>query len=593
MPEGAPKQKTKEFEEHFGALAEIQNETDLKEFEEHFEGLTDQVETKEQPAQVVEKKEKEGISANEIGIAAVEGMVVAVEEESKRTLDAAKTPEDAATAPTEEVKGTIEGTSAPKIELTKEDREAHLDFIGRTAEGGDEAAPNHNIIGRLGARLERFGIKLANAPQNIALGIIEKWYSRRAAVAEGKFEECKRELAKAEEALVAKDKSVELARTAGDPTFDTKYAVRMNKERNDLVNKIEKSKTNLNAAHVALEHYNGKKTTWESRQNNLAEKIVGEIDKRLRPSRERFAELTGKNERVTKEIDRLKQLKERGETRFKELRAQLANNPTAKGEIRIKFAKVEEKLKLINADYEQFTKAQSRIGAKMNNSNTYLGQWDVMRNEQLRVTSKDNRYAEPGIQTQAERKENREPVHSHAPNIDISEPGVVAASQAKTEASAQIKTPEADNNNEPAESVEKEIGGGNEPTPPTPGGATMRPLRVEDLSELEYIPRLESTQELKTDAGAYLKIWNDLFGKEMEIKEQDIVAFRPIGYTWEDLSLKQFEDAFKKALEKKLPQERVVYTKNNEKIVYTPAAIEERMKKIREAYMQQAQKKAA
>ena len=514
--------------------------------------------------------------------------VAAVEEGLTRTPDAAKTPEVAATAPTEEVKEaernerTAGGkTSAPEVQPpTKEERERHFDMYGQKTESADEAAPNHNIIGRFGARLERMGIKLINAPQNIVLEKIYNWYDKRAAIAEGRHEECKRELAEAEAKLGTLDKSIELARTAGE--FDASLSDKMNKERKGLVNKIEKSKTNLNAAHVSLEHYNGKKTTWESRQHNLAEKIVGEIDKRLRPSREVFAELAGQNERVTKEIDRVKQLKESGETRFKELHAQLANNPATKSEIRIKLAKVEEKLKLINDDYEQFTKAQSRIGAKMNNANTYIGQWDVMRNEQLRVTNKDNRYAEPGAQTQAERKENRKPVHSHMPDIVESE--VAAAPQENTEASAPFKTPETDNSNEPAESAGHGVDEGNEPTPP--GGAAARPLTVEE-------PRLESTQELKTNAGAYVKIWNDLFGKEMEIKEQDIVAFRPIGYTWEDLSLKQFEDAFKKALEKKLPQERVVYTKNNEKVTYTPAAIEDRMKKIREAYTQQAQKKAA
>jgi hypothetical protein len=531
--------KTKEREQEEDVISSAEAQAIEKstpkapeETEKEVKGMLNQTDI----ADVLEEGRKQAEQNRTVTIG--EAGFAAIEEELNRASEtvvapeAAENPKPIATPEAAGIKKAVETFG----EITPGDPNFYQSLEETTKE---DTAPNHTIIGRLGARLERFGIKVASAPQKAALEMMYGWRSEHAARAEGKFEERKRDLAKAEEDLVAKDAEVERARTAGDKKFDAKYAIKMGEERAKLVNKRDKAKTRLKSAQVSLEHYNGQKAGWENKQKNLAEKIVVQIDQKLQPSREAFAELARQKGEVDKEIAAHTQAREMHEAYLTDLRARIAANPAVaeKMEIKTKIKTAVEMLNQVNNEYAQLAKEQGRIGAKMNRANLYIGQWDVMRNEQLRETAKDRRHFNPGEQVQEERGAYREPDLSHAPKA--SEPEVAAA-QTNTETSVQTDTPE----------------------PANPGAAAP----------------MEASQELKTDAGSYIKKWNELFKNEVKINPEAFADTYKIKLG-DSIPTTDIENAIASMLTKGVTGANLLYMKSD---------IESRFKIVREEFKKAA-----
>ena len=405
-------------------------------------------------------------NTEEIGRAAVEAEVQKMEAEAARA-----TPE---TERVEEVRR-VEVKSAPEVQAPGDANFHHSLTEIKEGDIGAPPTPSHSIFSRIGAHVERMGINLANAPKYAALEFMYNWRNEHAIEATKEYIKQEKEITKVDAELEKKikelDGQIELARTTGH--YDTKTAMEVDKQRAKLVNKRDEAKTSLKKAHKNLEHWNGKKTTWENRIKNVADNTMAGVDKRLQPSRDAFAELARQKESVGKEIEKYKAGKELGQSKLAELRARLATNPLApeKAEIRAKLQAIEAVLGRIEDKYKEYTKEQGRIGVKMNKANTYIGEWNVMREEQLGITNKDRRYFNPGLQKQSERGPNREYEHSHAPNTNEQEP---AAPSGATSETAGEYNPQPEENRESAQEV----------------------------------------RELKIDLNTYLQKWNGRFGKD-------------------------------------------------------------------------------
>lgn len=375
----------------------------------------------------------------------------------------------------------------------------------------------HSFIGDIGSALQRAQLNLLNKP---TLALFEKMYRRqseKAAKSEAVYLDKDSAVKGFEARLTKLDESSEKVRAGG--LYNPKTAAKIERERNVLLQQIEKAKTAKDAAHVTLESRNNKKAYWENKQKNLANEVIDKVEEKARPYIEMSeATKTGEKELVTR-MESLKKIREAGQQGLKEYRAQIKSKNIDAGEralLQIKIDGIKDCIKRIDLEYKSKNKERFAINEKKIAANTRLGKWNTFTNQYTRVGSRDRRYANPGLQEKVASGPDREYTFSHAP---------------------EDAAPAPDPTVPPETPVEKE-------------------------------PILETTPN------EYAKRWNNLYGREFSLSADMFSKARHLD-PGQKLTFVQIENQLQAYFKKIQP---------GGKLLYTPAAVQKRARKIRETF---------
>jgi len=375
----------------------------------------------------------------------------------------------------------------------------------------------YSVFGRLGAKFERLGIKIASAPKKDMLERMSQWRGERAIKAEAGWTGAKKAIEVIEGKLAqleaGRQASEDKIKSGGAHLYDAKVAAKQQIEytrsRNRLMIELEKAKTKENKAHAKFEYRTHKKEGADNKQNNFANKIVRGVDARLESDKVKFAELMATQDTINKEFERIQSAVEFGKKGIETLRTKLQAIEDIPGKeafvdsIQDRIQEIEKIIGDLHAYREKKEKELAGIASKMSSLNLYLGQWNVFRNEELRVTTQERNYADHVPQHVEEAGENREHTYSHAPETPPEVPAAPQAAPANPEPQA---TPETEAN-------------------------------------------LETIGDKETDARTYLKKWNELFEGDSKITARDLLPARIFGKS--TMPVKDMEKVVQKFLETK------------------------------------------
>ncbi len=282
----------------------------------------------------------------------------------------------------------------------------------------------HSPFGRFASRVERAGMRLMNAPQELAYSAMVRWRGEHATAAEVDYKNQEKIVKDMQASLKEKDtkRDAMIAEHAakGLPTAD--IAMVLEGERAKVLKKIEKAQKQMDRAGKKLEDLNARKAGWAKKENDLAERTMAKIDQRLTPERGTFDALNVQKSEILKKLESLKRARDMGHQGLQELEAQLKTNPSLINNVAIpdKIAAVKELLGRIDDEFSLHTKAINRIDAKMRKANSYISDWMGYRNEEARVTSQDRRYFNPG-QNIEDTAPHAAPTLTHAPTTPTQE----------------------------------------------------------------------------------------------------------------------------------------------------------------------------
>ena len=343
----------------------------------------------------------------------------------------------------------------------------------------------HSPFGRFAARVQRAGMRLMNAPQELAYKAMVRWRGEHASAAEIDFTNAKGKVAEMTARLAEADakRAATIAehKAKGLPTAD--IAMVLEGERNKALRRIEKAQKAQDEAGKRIEHLNALKAGWAKKENDLAERTMANIDQRLAPEKAILDVLTVKKGEITPKLESLKRARDMGHQGLQELEAKLKLNPSLINNVAIpdKIEAVKELLGRIDDEYNRHTKTMNGIDHKMLKANNYISGWMGYRNEEARVTTQDRRYFN------SENDQNIEEEQAHeAPNL--------------------THAPES-----------------------APGAA------------------IEKEPALELEPQEYVALWNVLYGKELKIKAETFATGMKIKQD-EPRDIKKFEEYITKTI---------------------------------------------
>ncbi len=241
----------------------------------------------------------------------------------------------------------------------------------------------HDLFGRLGARFERMGIKIKNAPKWTAFETMRRFHAEGAAKIQVKLEAQKKEV-ETIEAQLAKREADAKARAETMQSggfFDRLAAAKLERERQNVLSKLEKAKATYGQIEATLEFKNKKLANYQDRLTHQADTIAAGVDQRLAGDRADFETLTAKQEDITQKLNSLKQTIETVQNDLLLWEVRLKNKPEAaeKAEIKNGIAETKKKLADLVETYTNLGTDKSRIQAMASRAKLYLSGWDGMR----------------------------------------------------------------------------------------------------------------------------------------------------------------------------------------------------------------------
>src|SRR6185437_3305857 len=128
-----------------------------------------------------------------------------------------------------------------------------------------------SAFGRLGTKLQVYGIELLSAPKAAVLEGMHRWRKERAVAADIEVKKIEAQITAHQESIDKINKSAETIRSGGSGFFDATVAAKIERDRHTQLNNIRDAKGRLQAAQTIYEYRHNKAVFWENKGNNLAE----------------------------------------------------------------------------------------------------------------------------------------------------------------------------------------------------------------------------------------------------------------------------------------------------------------------------------
>ena len=322
-----------------------------------------------------------------------------------------------------------------------------------------EAVP-HTPLGDAWAMAQRAGIRILH---NHHIADTERLYQKanKAGIkAEVKYSNSAQVLNALTERVAELDKRVGTMKEGG--VRNAKAELAAEKERGELVQKIEKAQKLRDKAQVPLEAINNTKARWENAQKKFVEGALTRAQEKMSPYTKRFESLQTQRAQFAAEIANFKTKKEEGEVTLKSLQEQLRSKDTFKferPEIKAKIAAVQKQLKEMDKQRAAAENADSKLVGRLNKVNGRLGKWQNLQNEFSRVTQRERHYLRPQKDTDApdlrQREYSFDTEAAQAAEVSPSQQGETKASEPQTQPATQ------ESEHEPASTVKNYVAGWN------------------------------------------------------------------------------------------------------------------------------------